>query len=111
MREFAYVRACMHVCQRMRVYNLFARLHAHACISVVARVGMCAYVRAYVFVCVRACVHACTCVCICACMCACACVFMSAFVGVCANQMCVCGCAHIYDHGHVHVCLRARAHA
>ena len=40
---------------------IFACLHAHACICVVARVGMCAYVRTfYVFVCVRACVHACT---------------------------------------------------
>ena len=52
------VRACMHVCP-VCVY-IFACLHAHACICVVARVGMCAYVRTYVFVCVRACVHACT---------------------------------------------------
>ena len=83
----AYVRAIMFV--TVCVY-IFARLHAYACICMVERVGMCAYVRAYVVVCVRACVHACMCACICACMCAYACVFMSAFVGVCANQMCVC---------------------
>ena len=38
---------------------------------------------------------------------ACTCVFMSAFVDVCANQMCACGCAHtlacacVRVHGHI----------
>ena len=44
---------------------IFACLHAHACICVVARVGMCAYVRTYVFVCVRACVRVHECVHLC----------------------------------------------
>ena len=104
-----YVHARMFV--TVGVY-IFARLHAYACICMVARVGMCAHVRAYVVcVCVHVYIHVCTCASICACMCACACVFMSAFVGVCANQMCVCacGCADIYAHVRVHVCLRARA--
>ena len=38
VREFAYARACDHICHRMRVYILCARLHACA----VERVGMCA---------------------------------------------------------------------
>ena len=40
---------------------------------------------------------------------------MSAFVGVCANQMCVCvrvcGLSDIYAYVLVHVCLHARARA
>ena len=56
VHEFAYVRASEHVCHRMRIS---ARLHAYACICMVARVGIDAYVRSYVVVCVRACVHPC----------------------------------------------------
>ena len=40
VREFAYARACEHICHRMRVY-IFERLHACACVCVVARVGLC----------------------------------------------------------------------
>ena len=46
-------------------------LRAWECVGMCER--MCLSVRAY----------------ICACMCACACVFMSAFVGVCTDQICV----------------------
>ena len=92
MHEFAcigsmYVHASMFV--TVCVY-IFARLHAYACICMVARVGMCAYVRAYVVVCVRACVHACTCACICACMCTCVHVCVHLCVRRCVHE-CVCG--------------------
>ena len=56
--------------------------------------------RERICLCVRACVHECTC----ACICACACVFMSAFVGVCANQMCVRAGVRIYAHVRVLAC-------
>ena len=54
LRRPTYVHASMFV----TVCVYFARLHAYACICMVARVGMCAYVRAYVVVC------ACMCTCV-----------------------------------------------
>ena len=50
--------------------------------------------------------------CTCACICACACVVMSAFVGVCANQICVRAGVRIWaPQVRVHVCLRVHARA
>ena len=54
VREFAYVRACM-VTVRLCMLFVFARVHAYVNVCprgcVVARVGMCVYVRSYVRVC------------------------------------------------------------
>ena len=91
------------MCTSLRTYVHSSMLSPYACIylRVYMRMRVSAWLRAwecvrmcehknYVVVRVRACVHVCTCACICVCMCGCACVFMSAFVGVCADQMCVC---------------------
>ena len=80
VREFAYVRACEHNCHRMRVCTM--------CASTCVCVCLCGCAHGNVFVCASVCVYLCYAYAYtCACICACACVFMSAFVGVCANQI------------------------
>ena len=55
------VRACMHVCHRMRVYicvSTCACVYLRGCAR--GNVCVCVNIIFYVIVCVRACVHACT---------------------------------------------------
>ena len=99
VREFAYARACDHIVT-VCMYTYYARVYmrvrlsAWECVRKCER--MCLSVRARVRAPVRACVRAHD-----------ICVFMSAFVGVCANQICVRAGVLIYTC----VCLRARARA
>ena len=78
----------------------------------VARVGMCAYVRAYVVVRVRACVHT-VCMHLCVHVYVRMCVHECVYGRVCQSKLllcvCACGFADIYANVRVHVCLLARA--
>ena len=79
VHEFAYVRACDHVCHRMRVYifaSKYMRIRASAwlraweCVRMCEHMWLCVCVHVYmrtrvmhlcVHVCVRMCVHECVC--------------------------------------------------
>ena len=95
------MRACLSPCACIfaRLMRVSASLRAWECVRMCERMCLCVSAR----------VHECTCACICACMCACACMFMSAFVGVCANQMCMRAGVRIY--AHVRVPASAKIHS
>ena len=98
-----YVRASMSVTVCVIT---FARLHAYACICIVARVGMCAYcehvwlcvrvhvyMRARVRASVRACVHAHVCSLVRLCQSKCFCAYGCADIRACARvPACACTC-------------------